>query len=203
MLLLLIVWHDAASKDAINGWVLADLCLVPLMVSHTIRRANVHIRSCLTSHAIEHHLSLLISSSLVVKTLSHSIDFIHSSVSNHVVLVLVCELGDASDTWWVLSSVTIFHLSNVLLTLLFLVHSSNVSDILLNNSLLETVSSFSHLISAKRSGFLVRHLLFVLTNAPVESCVGLDGVTCADTSSLNANIRIYVIGCSVNWSSLT
>jgi hypothetical protein len=144
---LLITAHDAASENAICSWN-GDLSLISLMISHATLRTNVHIRttSLSFSHTLEHYLSLFISSTFIVSIHSYAILTNWSSIWLHVILILISKLRNSLNSWRVLSSVAIFHLTHVLLASLLISHSSYHSTFLLANSLLETVSCFSHLV---------------------------------------------------------
>ena len=71
LLLLIILWilivtHDTTSENTLSYW-LSYLCLISLMISHTILRAHIHIRvSTLWSHTMEHYLTLFISPSFII-----------------------------------------------------------------------------------------------------------------------------------------
>ena len=174
----LVTAHNAASENAISCWN-RYLSLVPCMLPHAILRPNVHIRTTsLSSHSMEHNLSLFVSATLfIVHIYSHTILSNCSGIWLHVILILVCKLSNSLNTCGVLSSVTVFHLSHVLLASLFVNYLVSSSAFLLSDSLLKTAPGFWHLVSAHWSSFdVVTHVWIFSANAAMECCVSLDSI---------------------------
>ena len=149
------------------------------MLPHAILRPNVHIRTTsLSSHTMEHNLSLFVSTTLfIVHTYSHTVLSNCSGIWLHVILILVLKLSNSLNACGVLSSVTVFHLSHVLLASLFVNYLVSSSAFLLTDSLLKTSFSFRHLVSSKRSSFdVVAHIWIFRAYAAMECCVSLDSI---------------------------